>query len=343
MIKKLSAAWENHSLNHAVGNTPLIYLKHLSKATGNHLLVKAEYLLPGGSIKDRTSLGLIQHLERNGRLKPGMTLYEGTAGNTGIGLATLAPHLGYQVHIVMPDNQSAQKYELLRLLGAKLTLVPAVPFSNPHHFYHTAKNLAAMDPLGVWVDQFENPGNWRYHYEHTATEIWQQTGGQLDFFGASCGTGGSLAGVSRFLKEQNPQITCYLFDPEGSGLAQYVRTGQFQTQGQSLTEGIGIMRLTHNFSQARVDGAWTISDHKLGLMLAYLAKHEGLFVGLSSALNVFGLYQWSILHRDQGKVGLTWICDHGSRYSEKVQKLLSSVSGIPLLEQLEKSVTLSDL
>lgn len=306
------------TLPHLVGSTPLIYLKKLSALTGNHLFAKAEFMNPGGSIKDRTALGLIKHYEALGLLKPGMTIYEGTAGNTGIGLATLAPSLGYQVCLTLPNNQAEEKFALLRALGANLHLYAPVPFSNSMHFYHQAKELSSQDPRGLWLNQFECLGNYDIHYQTTGPEIWQQTDKNLHFFGCAAGTGGSIAGVSRFLKSQSPKVDCYLFDPMGSGLFNHFKHQELKSQGQSVTEGIGIMRITQNYQQAQIDNAYQITDQQMISMLFYLSAQEGLFVGPSAALNIFGLYRWAMEHLGQGLTGVTLACDSGTRYQSKV-------------------------
>lgn len=306
------------TLDQIVGHTPLIYLKSLSKKTGNHLFGKAEFLNPGGSIKDRTALGLIQYYEKSGLLKPGMTLYEGTAGNTGIGLALLAKQRGYSCHIVMPDNQSSEKYDFLKALGVTLTLVKPVPFANPNHFYHTASELAKNDPQGLWMDQFENLGNFEIHFSTTGPEILTQLNGQLNFFGCAAGTGGTIAGVTRYLKSQDSDIQCYLFDPKGSGLFNYFHNHEIKSEGSSVTEGIGIMRLTENFKKAQLDGAYSIDDQSMISMLYYLAKEEGLFVGPSAALNVFGTLRFAMENQGKGLNCVTILCDSGVRYQSKV-------------------------
>lgn len=301
-----------------VGSTPLIYLKKLSALTGNHLFAKAEFMNPGGSIKDRTALGLIRYYEALGQLRPGMTIYEGTAGNTGIGLATLAPALGYQVSLTLPNNQSQEKYALLKALGAQLHLLTPVPFSNPMHFYHQAKALSQQDPQGLWLNQFECLGNYQIHFETTGPELWQQTNKILHFFGCAAGTGGSLAGISHFLKSQNSKINCTLFDPMGSGLYNHFKSNELKSQGQSVTEGIGIMRITENYKQAQIDNAYQITDQQMISMLYFLSANEGLFVGPSAALNIFGLYRWAIENMGQGLTGVTLACDSGTRYQSKI-------------------------
>jgi len=309
------------TVDQIVGKTPLIHLKKLSQLSGNNIYGKAEFLNPGGSIKDRTALGLIQFYEKVGALKPGMTLYEGTAGNTGIGLAVLAKQKGYNCHIVMPDNQSPEKYQFLAALGVTLTLVKPVPFANQNHFYHSARALAKSDPKGLWVDQFENLGNFNVHLHTTGPEIWSQLNGKIDFFGCASGTGGTIGGVSSFLKAQNPKIICYLFDPKGSGLYHYVNFKELKSEGTSITEGIGIMRLTKNFKKAKLDGAYSIDDQSMISMLYHLANEEGLFLGTSSALNVYGTLKYALENRDKSINCVTILSDGGARYQSRVLNL----------------------
>ncbi|MFN8845948.1 MAG: cysteine synthase A [Bdellovibrionales bacterium] len=306
------------NVSEAVGNTPLLRLNKLSNLSGCEIYAKLEHLNPGGSIKDRAALGMIEAAEKEGKLKPGYSLVEGTAGNTGIGLATLAASRGYHCVIVMPNNQAQEKYDTLRALGVELITVDPCPFANEKHFYHTAKRVALERENSFWVNQFENLNNFQKHYETTGPEIWQQTQGRVDGFVAAVGTGGTLAGVSCYLKEKNPQIKIRLADPMGSGLFSYVKTGQLKSEGSSFTEGIGIMRLTENFKKARVDDAVQVNDQQMLSMLNFLAKEEGLLVGTSAALNVFASYQWALENNGQKLVIVTIICDSALRYQSKI-------------------------
>ncbi len=301
-----------------VGETPLVKIKSLSKATGCEIFGKAEYLNPGGSVKDRTALGIILDAEKSGKISVGSTLVEGTAGNTGIGLATLAAQRGYSCLIVVPDNQSHEKYAVLKALGAELIMVPACPFSDQNHFYHTAGRLAAEKPNRFWANQFENLANYQAHYQTTGPEIWMQTLGKVDAFVAAVGTGGTISGVSRFLKEKNPSVHIRLADPFGSGLFTYLKTGAMKSTGTSITEGIGIMRLTANFKQARIDDAVQVTDQQMISMLYYLAQHEGLLVGTSAALNVFAAYRYAMENQNSDKTVVTILCDSALRYQSKV-------------------------
>lgn len=307
-----------NEMRSVVGNTPLIRLKTLSEWTGCEIFGKAEFMNPGGSVKDRAAKGILMEAEAHGRLRPGMRIYEGTAGNTGIGLAVLAAQSGYKCAIVMPDNQALEKYQTLEALGVDLVKMKPVPFADQNHFYHTARRLAEADPNGFWANQFENTANARIHETTTGPEIWEQTGGQVKVFVASTGTGGTLAGVSRALKERNPQVRTVLVDPHGSGLHQWFQTGEIKSQGSSITEGIGIMRLTENFKLAKIDESRTLSDQDMINMLYFLARTEGLLVGTSAALNVMAAFQIAQERRGSGDVIVTVLCDGALRYASKI-------------------------
>ncbi len=301
----------------SVGQTPLILLKRLSDSLGREILCKAEHLNPGGSVKDRAAKFMIEAAEQAGALRPGGTIIEGTAGNTGIGLAMLALARGYRAIIVMPDNQSPEKYTALRALRAEVRTVKATKFSNPNHFYHTAKRLGQELADAVWTDQFENPANSQAHYVTTGPEIWRQTEGRIDALVMSSGTGGTLGGTSCFLKEQKPTIRVVLADPPGSGLYSYIKTGEMKTEGDSITEGIGIMRVTQNFARGKVDDAIRVHDKNVVEMAHWLLEKEGLFAGSSSALNVWAAAR---LARDlpRGARVVTFVCDGGQRYQSRL-------------------------
>lgn len=305
-------------VSQVVGQTPLIKIKSLSEMTGCEILGKAEYMNPGGSIKDRAALGIIEQAEKDGLLKPGYAIIEGTAGNTGIGLATIAPQKGYHCVIVMPNNQAQEKYDTLNALGVELVAVPPVPFANENHFYHTAKRLASERPNSFWANQFENIANFKAHLETTGPEIWEQTQGKLDAFVSAVGTGGTMAGVSRYLKTKNSKIHVRLADPFGSGLYSYFKTGQMASTGSSITEGIGIMRVTANFKEAVIDEAVQVSDGDMISMLYHLAKHDGLLVGTSAALNLFAAYKYALENKNSKKVIVTMLCDSATRYQSKI-------------------------
>lgn len=311
MLPSIGTLWD------AVGGTPLLRIASLSRLTGCELLAKAEFLNPGGSIKDRAAKGMIARAEAEGRLRPGSTIVEGTAGNTGIGLGLLGRERGYRVVVTMPDNQAREKYELLEALGVEIRRVPPVPFSDPRHYYHQARRLAEQEAW-FWANQFENVANGDYHYETTGPEILAQCEGRVDVLVASAGTGGTISGVSRFLKERSPETRVVLVDPPGSGLYCQVREGRLEASGSSVTEGIGIMRLTENFRRARVDEAIRVDDQAMLEMLYHLAREDALVVGTSSALNVRGAWEIARQHAGEGLRIVTFLCDHGSRYASKV-------------------------
>ncbi|RKH56978.1 cysteine synthase A [Corallococcus llansteffanensis] len=311
MAPRMGSLWD------AVGNTPLLRIGSLSRRTGCDLVAKAEFMNPGGSIKDRAAKGMIQRAEASGQLKPGGTIVEGTAGNTGIGLGLLGRERGYRVVVTMPDNQAREKYEYLEAMGVEVRRVPVVPFSNPAHFFHQARVLAEANGW-AWMNQFENTANGDYHYETTGPEIWEQAEGKVDVLVASVGSGGTLSGTSRYLKEKNPALRVVLVDPPGSGLYSQVRTGKLETAGSSITEGIGIMRLTENFRQARVDEAMRLEDQDMLEMLYHLSREDALVVGTSAALNVRAAWEVARKHQGQGLRIVTFLCDHGSRYASKV-------------------------
>jgi cysteine synthase A len=301
----------------SVGNTPLIEIESLSAATGCTILGKAEFLNPGGSVKDRAALFMVLEAEKAGILKAGGTIVEGTAGNTGIGLALVANARGYRSVIVMPSNQSQEKIDLLRTLGAAVELTNPAPFSSPENYYHVAKKRAGEIQNSFWANQFENLSNSDAHYQTTAPEIWSQSAGELDGIVMSSGTGGTIGGVTAYLKEQNSQVATYLIDPTGSGLYSYITKGEFKAEGNSITEGIGINRATANFNRARLDGAFQGTDQQVIEMSQYLLKHDGLFLGSSAALNVVGAVK---LARKLGKghTIATILCDGGGRYQSRM-------------------------
>lgn len=306
------------SLWNLVGNTPLLRLKKLSEESGCDILAKAEFLNPSGSIKDRAAKGIIQDAESKGLLKRGGTIVEGTAGNTGIGLAMLAAERGYKCVITMPNNQAQQKYDILRALGAEVHALKPVPFKDENHFYHAARKIAESLPNAFWANQFENTANAQIHFDTTGPEIWAQTDAKITDLVSAVGTGGTLGGVSSFLKAQNPEIRITLVDPKGSGLFSYVKTGKIVSEGSSITEGIGIMRITANFARAKVDDAMQVEDQEMLDMLFRLARDEGLFVGTSAALNVAAAYRLAMANKGSGRKIVTFLCDHGSRYAEKI-------------------------
>jgi len=314
-----------HGFAGAVGNTPLIRLEGPSEATGCDILGKAEFLNPGGSVKDRAALFIIVDAEERGVLKPGGVVVEGTAGNTGIGLALVGNTRGYRTVIVIPETQSREKMDLLRLAGAELRPVPAVPYRNPDNYVHISERLAAelaeTEPNGVlWANQWDNTANYRGHYMTTGPEIWLQTGGNVDGFTCAIGTGGTIAGVSRALKDRNPDVRIALADPMGAALYSYFTTGELKSEGGSITEGIGQGRITDNVAEAVIDTAYQIPDEEALPVLFDLIKTDGLCLGGSSAINVAGAIR---LARElgPGHVIVTILADSGQRYHSKLYNL----------------------
>eukprot|EP00053_Salpingoeca_punica_P006265 m.59781 g.59781 ORF g.59781 m.59781 type:complete len:376 (-) comp13610_c0_seq1:187-1314(-) len=308
----------------AVGKTPLILLQSLSNLTGQKILAKAEWMNPGGSVKDRAALALIRDAEAKGALKPGGTVVEGTAGNTGIGLAHVCNALGYKCVIFMPNTQSQEKIDTLRLLGATVHAVPAVPFDNPDNYNHQAKRFADSLPGAFWTNQFDNTANRDAHYHTTGPEIWEQTRGNVDAFVCATGTGGTLAGTGRFLKEKSQgRVQVFLADPPGSVLHNYVTKGQLERTGTgSITEGIGQGRVTKNFEGTTLDGSFHIEDAASIKMVYHLLQHEGICVGASSALNMCAAVAVAkALPRKSDttpNVVVSVLCDHGQRYQARL-------------------------
>ncbi len=301
----------------AIGNTPHIVLPKLSAAIGRTIVGKAEFLNPGGSVKDRAAKGIVEDAERRGLLHPGGTLVEGTAGNTGIALALLGNARGYASIICIPDDQSPEKYALLRTYGADVRIVEAVPYSDPRNFYHVARQTAEETPGAFWADQFNNVANRRAHYATTGPEIWASLGNELGAFVAACGTGGTLAGTGTFLKERNAAVRVVLCDPMDSVLFGFVTRGALQPEGDSNIEGIGIKRITENFKGAPIDDALQVDDASMIEMAYWLVREEGLFVGGSAALNVLGAARYART-LPAGSVVATILCDGGERYRSRM-------------------------
>ena len=300
----------------AIGHTPLIHLRRASELTGCTILGKAEFMNPGGSVKDRTALSIIEDAEARGLLRPGGTVVEGTAGNTGIGLTLVAHARGYRSVIVMPQTQSQEKIDFLRMIGADLRLVPAKPYSDPGNYVRTSERLARE--LGaVWANQFDNLANREGHRATTGAEIWQQTDGAVDAFTCACGTGGTLGGVSLALKARRPGIRIVLADPEGSGLYGWVKTGDLSVQGSSVTEGIGQSRVTANLAGVAIDDAVRVTDAQALDQVFDLLQHEGLSVGGSAGLNVAAAIQVARA-MGPGHTVVTILCDSGARYQSKL-------------------------
>lgn len=310
------------SILDAIGNTPLIRLKAASEATGCTILGKAEFLNPGQSVKDRAALSIIRQAEREGSLRPGGVIVEGTAGNTGIGLAVVAQALGYRTVIVIPETQSQEKKDALKLLGAELVEVPAVPYRNPNNYVklsgRLAEQLARTEPNGaIWANQFDNTANRAAHVETTAPEIWRDTDGKVDGFICAVGSGGTLAGVAEGLRGFNPDVKIGLADPEGAALFSYYTQGEFASPGSSITEGIGQGRITANLEGFTPDYSYRISDAEAIPLVFDLIETEGLCLGGSSGINIAGAIR---LARDlgPGHTIVTILCDYGNRYQSKL-------------------------
>jgi cysteine synthase A len=301
----------------SVGNTPLIRLNSFSEATGCEILGKAEFLNPGGSVKDRAALYIINDAEEQGRLWPGGTVVEGTAGNTGIGLAHICNAKGYKCLIVIPETQSQEKMDMLRTLGAEVRPVPAVPYKNPNNYVKLSGRLAEEMENAIWANQFDNLANRRAHYETTGPEIWTQTEGTVDAWVAATGTGGTYAGTALFLKEKNPDLRCVVADPMGSGLYSYVKTGDIKPEGNSITEGIGNSRVTANMAGAPTDDAIQVNDHEALQVVYQLLHKDGLFMGGSVGINVGAAVKLA-QEMGPGHTIVTVLCDSGARYQSRL-------------------------
>ena len=306
----------NQGFVDTVGKTPLIRLRKASEATGCEILGKAEFLNPGGSVKDRAALYMILDAEKRGALKPGGTLVEGTAGNTGIGLALVGNARGYKTVIVIPETQSREKKDMLRLCGAELREVPAVPYKDPNNYVHVSERIA-KEMGAFWANQWDNTANREGHIQSTGPEIWEQTGGKVDGFTCAIGTGGTLAGVSIFLKSKNKGIRTAAADPEGAAMYEWIKHKQLRSEGSSVTEGIGLGRVTRNIEGAPIDDAYRIPDAEALPLLFSLLKDEGLCLGGSSGINVAGAIR---LARDlgPGHTVVTILADSGTRYQSKL-------------------------
>jgi cysteine synthase A len=302
----------------AIGRTPLIRLRRASEETGCEIFGKAEFMNPGGSVKDRAARAIVLDAEQRGQLRPGSTVVEGTAGNTGIGLAHVCNARGYRCVIVMPDNQSAEKYALIEALGAEVRRVRAVPYSDPNHYQKVAGRLAGELPDAIWANQFDNTANRRAHVETTGPEIWEQTAGRLDAFVAASGTGGTLAGVSEYLKSRRAAIRTVLADPPGSSLYEYIRHGALKATGSgSITEGIGIGRVTANMQDAPIDDAVHVEDAATVRYVYRLLREEGLFVGSTSGINVAAAVRVARM-LGPGHTVVTVLCDNGAKYLSRL-------------------------
>ena len=312
----------NQKLLNAIGNTPLIRLRGVSEATGCDIYGKAEFMNPGGSVKDRAALAIIEEAEESGALRPGGMIVEGTAGNTGIGLTMVGNAKGYTSVIVMPETQSQEKKDVLRIYGADLRLVPAKPYKDPGNYVRyserLANEMAATHPGGViWANQFDNTANMRGHYRTTGPEIWQQTDGHIDGFTCAVGSGGTIAGVGLYLKEQNPDVRIALSDPDGSALYCHYMHGELKAEGNSISEGIGQGRITANLAEAPIDTAYRLSDIEALPYIYDLMRAEGLYLGGSTAINVAGAVAMA-RELGPGHTIVTILCDSGQRYQSKV-------------------------
>ncbi|HEV7384322.1 MAG TPA: cysteine synthase A [Phenylobacterium sp.] len=306
----------------AIGKTPLIRLNHASALTGCEIFGKAEFMNPGQSVKDRAALYIVRDAEARGMLEPGGRIVEGTAGNTGIGLAMVAKALGYSCTIVIPSNQSQEKKDAIRLFGAELVEVDPAPYSNEMNYQHVSRRLAAeldaKEPAGaIWANQFDNTANREAHLQSTGPEIWEQTKGRIDGFICAIGSGGTLAGVAQALRERNPEVLIGLADPHGAALYSYYTDGELKSEGTSITEGIGQARITANIEGLAIDRPYRISDEELLLTLYDLVEHEGLVMGGSTGINLAGAIRMA---RDlgPGHTIVTVLCDHGQRYQSKI-------------------------
>ncbi len=302
----------------AVGNTPLLRLGGVSDETGCEILGKAEFMNPGGSVKDRAALGIIDDAERSGRLRPGATIVEGTAGNTGIGLAHLCNARGYRCVIAMPDNQSPEKYLQLETMGAEVLRVKAVPYSDPNHYQKIARRLSEEIPGAVWANQFDNTANRNAHERTTGPEIWNQTEGKVDAFVCATGTGGTLGGISRALKAFKASTQIFLADPQGSSLFNWVRSGELKATGLgSITEGIGIARVTANLQDSPIDDAIHVTDSDAVRHVYRLLQEEGLFLGSTSGVNVAAAVEVA-KRLGPGHTIVTMLCDSGVKYQSRL-------------------------
>jgi cysteine synthase A len=322
MLRRERAMQVCGDLSASIGNTPLVALRRASQATGCTILGKCEFMNPGGSVKDRAALYMVLDAERRGALRKGGWIVEGTAGNTGIGLALVASARGYRTRIVIPQTQSQEKKDLLRMHGAEVLEVPAVPFRDPDNYVHVAERLAKtlsdQDPAGaLYANQWDNRANRQAHYETTGPEIWQQAGGRVDGFVSAIGTGGTLSGVGAFLKEQNRRVVVALADPLGAAMYSWFKHGVLESHGSSIAEGIGQGRVTGNVEGARVDEAYQIPDAEALPLLWELLQEEGICVGLSSAINVAGAVRLA-RQLGPGHTIVTLLCDHGARYATKL-------------------------
>lgn len=332
------------SLLQLIGNTPLVKIDSLSQLTGNNIYLKCENMNYTGSIKDRAAKQMVLDAIEQGVLKPGMTIVEGTAGNTGISLAMIAKSLGYGMLVVIPNDQAKEKMDMVRLYGAELLIVDAVPFTDLNHFYHTAKRIAQQNPDKYWhANQFDNLSNFKAHYEQTGPEIFRQLNGKVDVLVGAAGTGGTIAGCCTYLKEMlSTRVVTVLVDPTGSGLVSFINTAKFVTDGASIVEGVGIMRLVENFAKGKdsIDEAFNIPDSHVVRIAKYVRDNDGIPLGSSAALNVCGALRKSVCMRNECKNIVTFLCDGGERTLSKLynDEFLNAIElsedKLPSIEQL---------
>jgi len=301
-----------------IGNTPIMKVQSLSQLTGCEIFMKCENLNPGGTIKDRPALNMVIEAIASGVLKPGMTIVEGTAGNTGIGLALVGQALGYKVIVVMPQGMAAEKHKVLELYGAKIVETDAVPFSDDRHFFKVGKKIGQSSPDYWWANQFDNPDNYLSHYNYTAPEMYKNMEGKIDAVVVAAGSGGTAAGVSKYMKEQDKNIKVIIPDPMGSGICSYFKTGEFTSDhSYTMTEGVGITRYQDNFKWIQQDESYTINDQKLTSLAMYMREKEGLVMGMSSMLNLAGAFS-TALKMGHGKRIVTFMCDGAERAISKM-------------------------
>ena len=322
MLKKGGQMNVYNEFVETIGRTPLIRLQAASESTGCEIYGKAEFLNPGGSVKDRAALGIVLDAEQRGTLRPGGVIVEGTAGNTGIGLSLVGNALGYRSVIVVPDTQSREKIEMLRLCGADVRLVPAKPYKDPNNFIHVSERIAAelatTESKGaIWANQFDNTANRKIHMDTTGPEVWEQTEGRVDGFVCAVGTGGTIAGVGMALKSRNPNTVIAIADPMGASLYHYYKHGELKAEGDSITEGIGQVRITKNLEGAPIDEAYQISDEEALPIVFDLLSREGLCLGSSSGINVAGAIRLAE-QLGPGHTIVTVLCDSGTRYQSKL-------------------------
>jgi cysteine synthase len=301
-----------------IGNTPMMKVQSLSAITGSEIFMKCENLNPGGTIKDRPALKMVIEAIVRGDLRPGMTIVEGTAGNTGIGLAMVGQALGYKVIVVMPKGMAPEKHKVLKLYGAEIVETDAVPYTDERHFFKVGKKIGQSSPDYWWANQFDNPDNYLSHYETTAPEVYHQMDGRIDAVSVASGSGGTAAGVSRFMKEKNPNIKIVIPDPSGSGISNYFNKGTFESDGSyTMTEGVGITRLVENYKFIHQDHCFTVDDQKLTSLAMFMREREGLVMGMSSMLNLAGAFA-TALKMGPGKRIVTFMCDGGERAISKM-------------------------